>query len=125
MKIDNKFVGYSDDDSNLSQIERVARMEQLHDKSRDAVYSLLEAAEKYNAARAGLRELTEYYESPLWMKDFFDEREDVFPKDMKRGILAEDTVYDLLTDEMRLMQILEDMVGSYKAELKSKTNGNK
>ncbi len=90
-------------------IRRVARMEEIFDKSYAAVNDLLLAAQKYVQAESQLRELEAYYQSPQWMADFEAERADAFPKSMKRGILTEDAIYDLLTDEYRLHQLLEQL----------------
>ena len=42
--------------------------------------------------------LEAYYESPLWKEDFEDDEQGRFPAGMKRGVLSEDGVYDLLEE---------------------------
>ena len=48
-------------------------------------------------------ELEKYYTGPEWMEDFEADNEGLIPKDMNRGILTEDAIYDLLcsVDEIR------------------------
>ncbi len=89
------------------RIQRVARMEEIYNKSCEAVAVLLQAAENYLAVETSLQELAAYYQSPLWLEDFDAERAAAFPKDMKRGILTEDAVYDLLTDVYRMKKLLD------------------
>ncbi len=92
-----------------NQMERVARMEEIYDRCCGAVEALLLAARQYQEAEASLRELEKYYTGPAWMEDFDAERADFFPKDMKRGILTEDAIYDLLTDEYRMKKLLRKL----------------
>ena len=44
-----------------------------------------------------LRALEAYYESPLWRMDFESDEAGQIPVQVKRGILSEDTIYDVLT----------------------------
>ena len=43
-----------------------------------------------------IEELEKYYTGPEWMEDFEADNEGLIPKDMNRGILTEDAIYDLL-----------------------------
>ena len=43
--------------------------------------------------------LIAYYESPLWREDFELDEKGMLPKDLKRGILSEDGVYNYITEE--------------------------
>jgi len=45
-----------------------------------------------------LKILIDYYEGPLWREDFEADEAGKLPKDLKRGVLSEDAVYNLLTD---------------------------
>ena len=42
--------------------------------------------------------LVRYYESPLWLEDYTADEMGQFPKDMCRGVLSQDGLYDLITD---------------------------
>ena len=87
----------------MKQIERIKQMEQYLDDSYDAVRALSEALNRYEAIQKSLEKLSAYYGSTLWMKDFEDDENGKLPKDLKRGVLSEDAVYDLLTDHHELM----------------------
>ena len=43
-----------------------------------------------------IEELEKYYTGPEWMEDFEADNKGLIPKDMNRGILTEDAIYDLL-----------------------------
>ena len=45
-----------------------------------------------------LCELTSYYESGQGLKDFESDERGELPKDLKRGVLSEDGVYNLLSE---------------------------
>ena len=45
-----------------------------------------------------LRRLSDYYSSPAWKRDYAADEAGLFPKDLKRGVLSEDGIYDLLNE---------------------------
>lgn len=92
-----------------AQIERINEMEQLFDEVSAAVKELSEAFEKYQSVLPGLEKLTEYFESEQWQADFEDDSMGRLPKDLKRGVLSEDGVYDLLTENAELMSEIAEM----------------
>ncbi len=91
---------------------RIARMEEIYDRCSDAVTELQRAAEGYAALQEQLKELEHYYTSPMWMADFDADRAGSVPQDLKRGILTEDAIYDLLTDHQELQQQLRKLLHS-------------
>lgn len=95
----------------MEQINRITRMEQALDEAEAAVASLEAALDLYAAARSGLMELTAYYASSQWMEDFDADQAGKLPQDLKRGVLSEDAVYNLLTDNARLLERMKALVG--------------
>ena len=87
----------------MKQIERIERMEQFLKESERAVRSLSAALAQYEAAQNGLKKLSAYYGSTLWMKDFEADEAGKLPAELKRGVLSEDGVYDLLTEHHELV----------------------
>lgn len=81
----------------MKQIDRIEKMEQYLNESEQAVLALSEAMDRYEAAQKGLKKLSDYYGSTLWMKDYEDDEAGKLPKDLHRGVLSEDAVYNLLT----------------------------
>jgi len=96
----------------MSQIERITYMEQILGEATEAVSSLSEALEKYSAVQDKLQELIAYYSSEQWRQDFDDDSAGKIPKNLKRGVLSEDAVYNLLADISDLKEQLKELVGS-------------
>ena len=90
----------------MTRIERITHMESLLDKSAEVIARLEQALEDFAALQPDIAELEAYYTSPQWRKDFEADEAGKLPKDLKRGVLSEDTVYDLLTD----YQCLQDQI---------------
>ena len=45
-----------------------------------------------------MRHLSDYYSSQAWKRDYAADEAGLFPKDLKRGVLSEDGIYDLLNE---------------------------
>ena len=88
------------------QLQRITHMEQLMENMSGALEALSRAAEDYLALRPQIRELTAYYESELWRQDFEDDSAGKLPAQLKRGVLSEDGLYDLLCEQDRLLSEL-------------------
>ena len=78
------------------RILRIAQMEELMDESLAAARSLEWALENWEAAQPSLETLAAYYEGPLWREDFEADEAGKLPPELKRGVLSEDGLYDLL-----------------------------
>lgn len=88
------------------QIERICRMEQALNRSASALAALSDALEQYEAVKSSIASLEEYYAGPLWRQDFEDDNKGLLPKTLRRGVLSEDALYDLLSENDRLMETL-------------------
>ena len=82
----------------MTRIERITHMESLLDKSTEVINRLEQALKDFAALQPDIAELEAYYTSPQWRKDFEADEAGKLPKDLKRGVLSEDGIYDLLTD---------------------------
>ena len=90
----------------MTRIERITHMEGLLDKSTEVISRLEQALEDFAALQPDIAELEAYYTSPQWRKDFEADEAGKLPKDLKRGVLSEEGIYDLLTD----YQCLQDQI---------------
>ena len=81
----------------MKQIDRIMEMERCLDASEETLKKLEEALDSYENNQKTLKKLIDYYGSSLWMNDFEDDENGKLPKDLKRGVLSEDSVYDLIT----------------------------
>ncbi|MBP5469595.1 MAG: DUF4298 domain-containing protein [Candidatus Riflebacteria bacterium] len=83
---------------NNSQVERIKRMERILVEGKIVVENLNKALEEYRHFRSDIKELQNYYENGNWMEDFKDDEAGKLPKDLKRGVLSEDGIYNFLSD---------------------------
>ena len=89
----------------MTRIDRITRMETLFDKSKEVVRRLDQALEDFAALQPAIAELEAYYTSAQWRKDFEADEAGKLPKDLKRGVLSEDGIWNLLSDYGRLKEI--------------------
>lgn len=93
-----------------AQIERIKRMESYLDEAGAAVAELSEALERFEKIQNKYYKLADYYGSTKWMDDYEADEAGRIPADLKRGVLSEDAVYDLITDHMELMTRMQRAV---------------
>lgn len=86
-----------------TQLARIRSMECALNEAAAAVAGMEAALARYTAVLPKLRELEAYYESPLWLQDYDDDNAGRLPADLARGVLTEDALYDLLSDNARLL----------------------
>ena len=80
-------------------IARVRQMESYLDLVLKAMENALESVAEDEEVKDALRKLVDYYENGQWIRDYEMDEQRLLPEDLKRGVLAEDTLYNLL-DEM-------------------------
>ena len=80
----------------MKQIERIQHMEQLLDFVTEAQKEPITSPEKQEKIQEAIRALAEYYESDEWKQDFADDEAGLLPKDLKRGVLSEDGIWNVL-----------------------------
>ncbi len=67
--------------------------------SASAAVKRLEAAlDRYESVRQAIATLDEYYGSDLWRQDLADDEAGLLPENLKRGVLSQDAIWNLLTD---------------------------
>lgn len=97
----------------MNQIERIKKMSAMLKSSQEActdletaMNQLAEALEKYEGEIDNMDELSAYYDSEDWLKDFADDEAGLIPEDVDRGALSEDGIYNLLSDRKGVEEIL-------------------
>jgi hypothetical protein len=88
----------------MKRIDRITRMEGLLDKSTEVIGRLEQALEDFNALAPDITELEAYYTSSQWRKDFEADEAGKLPKDLKRGVLSEDGIWNVLEEYRRLKE---------------------
>ena len=90
-------------------VQRIAAMEAAFDRTQLAVRMLESALDTYETVKVDIDRLTEYLESGAWREDFEADESGLVPKDLKRGVLSEDGLYDLLADIVRVNEHLREL----------------
>lgn len=94
----------------IVRILRILQMEQIF----DSLTALYEEGKlcltDYPQHREYLYTLIRYYESPLWKQDYEADERGELPKDLKRGVLSQDGLYDFFTE---LQPLLGERKDSY------------
>ena len=80
----------------LLQIERIKWMEQRFNNALAAIKD--GSADSLKAIKEDVAELSKYYGSKLWKQDFAADEAGILPPDLKRGLLSEDGIWNLLSD---------------------------
>lgn len=78
------------------RIERICRMEEKMDAVLSAAAEMERALKNWEQVRPALEELTAYYDGELWLSDFRADEAGLLPEDLKRGVLSEDGLFNLL-----------------------------
>ena len=98
----------------MEQIERIKTMEQHLDHASQAVMKLSAALDDYAEVLTSIRELEKYYGSDDWKQDFADDEQGLLPQDLKRGVLSEDGIWNVLTDNQDLHARMKTIVSKKK-----------
>ena len=100
-------------DCSAKQIKRIKAMERSLDRTSQAVMKLSTALDNYAEAQADIRQLEEYYGSDEWRQDFADDEQGRLPKDLKRGVLSEDGIWNVLADNHELKTRLRSIFSQF------------
>ncbi len=79
-------------------IKRISEMERIFDALSVAVRENPRKLKNDPETVQMLNALISYYEGGQWLKDYEADEKGLLPKDLKRGVLSEDGVYNLITE---------------------------
>ncbi|MBR6882208.1 MAG: DUF4298 domain-containing protein [Bacteroidales bacterium] len=96
----------------MDQIERIQHFETLLDRVAPVLDNLEEALDAFDGIQEDVQELSSYYESDEWRDDFEADETGKLPADLKRGVLSEDGIYDVLSSHYSLTVRLLDTVSA-------------
>ena len=96
----------------MEQIERIQHYEMLLDRVAPVLGNLGEALDAFDGIQDDVKELAAYYEDDDWREDFEADEAGKLPRDLKRGVLSEDGIYDVLSEHYALTIRLLDTVSS-------------
>lgn len=78
-------------------------MELRMERAVKAVTELSAALENYEAVQEDIAALERYYGSEEWKQDLAADEARLLPANLKRGVLSEDGIWNLLSDVRELM----------------------
>ena len=91
----------------MKQIERIKEMEGRLERVAAAVMDMSAALDKYEAVQEDIKALRKYYDSRQWKQDYADDEAGQLPADLKRGVLSDDGIWNLLEDVCELNERLK------------------
>lgn len=80
----------------MTAIDRIIEMERLLDDAEASLTRLDQALNEFKITREDVDALTKYYNSD-WKSDLEADDRGLLPKNLKRGVLSQDGIFDLLT----------------------------
>lgn len=95
--------------NNKEQLQRIRLMERHLNRAASALKRLSSALDKYEEAKADIAALASYYGSDDWKQDFAADEAGLLPKDLKRGVLSEDGIWNLLEDNKELQKKIRNI----------------
>ncbi|MBO7416171.1 MAG: DUF4298 domain-containing protein [Bacteroidaceae bacterium] len=82
----------------IERIERIERMENILDSLKEAIAQVNTAISRLRELGPQAMELDDYYGSPEWFADLTADENGLLPEGLKRGVLSEDGIYDVLSE---------------------------
>ena len=98
----------------MKQTERIQMMEEKMNSLKKAIGKMSKALEEYSEAQKDAEILNEYLGSDDWWKDVKADVDKKLPADLKRGVLSEDGIYNLLDDNSELLDELKEFLEKIK-----------
>nr|WP_297708247.1 DUF4298 domain-containing protein [uncultured Butyrivibrio sp.] len=83
------------------------KMEAIYQKANETLKALEANIFDLQHMQDDLQKLSNYYGSKQWKKDFEADEQGLYPEDLKRGVLSEDGVYNLLERNKEIMEVLK------------------
>ena len=84
--------------------QHVYRMENILDNAIQKMDALEKKIEEYEAFQAEIQKLEAYYTSPQWKADFAADEAGEFSDKLKRGVLSEDGIWNMLERNRELLE---------------------
>ena len=94
----------------MTREERIRSYEEVYDEALMLFGKVEEDLATFKKLKEDLAYLEEYYSSGQWIKDFEDDEAGKLPADLKRGVLSEDGIYNLLDKFKEIKQEYSDLV---------------
>ena len=88
---------------------RIKEMEQCLDQATEALAQTEAALNAFKAAQPAIAMLAAYLGSDDWREDRAADERGLLPPDLKRGVLSEDGIWNLLESNRELLQQMQEL----------------
>lgn len=88
--------------------QHIFEMEAILDKADSKIAELEERIKDFEEFQAEIKRLEDYYKSQQWKDDFELDEKGEFPQNLKRGVLSEDGIYNMLERNKELLDRIYD-----------------
>ena len=85
-------------------VKRITEMEQILDEAKQRADALEQALDAFEEYQKMVRKLEKYYASQNWKNDLALDESGKLPAGLKRGVLSEDGIYNLLEKNAELLK---------------------
>ncbi|MGT2800086.1 DUF4298 domain-containing protein [Streptococcus marmotae] len=93
----------------MNDIKKIQEMEEILNQAETVLTNLEQSLEAFEQFHPTLSSLFSYYESKEWMRHYQMDEAGQFPKNMARGVLSEDAVYNTIARYHELMKNMKEL----------------
>lgn len=90
---------------NNQAIIRISNMEAILDEASKRIEAFEKASVDLKSYQEEIAKLEAYYTSDEWKKDYVLDEEGKLPRDLKKGVLSEDGIYNLLERNSEILRL--------------------
>ncbi len=90
----------------MKDFKHISEYEKIFDEVKNAQEILENAIENYKSLQSKVQILEKYYSSSQWKEDFAMDERDEIPAYVKRGVLSEDGIYNMLARNREIMEMI-------------------
>ena len=94
----------------MTREERIRYYEKIFDEAESLLKQMEEDLNIWKKLKEDLKILDEYYTGKNWKKDYEADEAGKLPADLKRGVLSEDGIYDLLERYREMKEEYTDLM---------------
>ncbi len=87
--------------------KNINHMEEILDTANQKIDALEQSIADFKEYQSKIQELEAYYTSSQWKDDFAMDEAGKLPKELKRGVLSEDGIYNVLERNKELLKLLD------------------
>jgi hypothetical protein len=91
-------------------VARIKGMERRMRRAEKVLRSMEYALDEWDMMNSDMKVLNKYLGSEEWKADLMADEEGLLPDNLRRGVLSEDGIWNLLVDQRVLMQRLFELI---------------